>query len=87
MEFDKMSTEGRQSSKKVTKKLVIVSVFIVLAVILSFIVGYLVRRAVHKPTCPENPHTSAGLSLAQKETIWNSIVDEMKAKNIDDNMK
>ena len=66
------------------KTLVIVAVTVV-CVAIAFTVGYLVRRAVHDPTCPSN--TMPANPMAEREKVWDAVVKRIDPSRIDANMK
>ena len=73
--------------KMVNKRALIVAGIAVVAVVLAFVVGYLVRRAVHKPTCDSTVPSASARSMAEREKDWEMIVKKLDATKIDANMK
>ena len=82
--------EGSCCRKMVSRKAVVIAAVAVVGVTLSFVVGYLVRRAVHKPTCSSSGTGSSGATgrpMVQREKDWDIIVKKIVASNIDANVK
>jgi len=69
----------------VNRKTLIVVAVTVVCVAIAFTVGYLVRRAVHNPTCPSN--TMPANPMAGREKVWDAVVKRIDPSRIDANMK
>lgn len=65
----------------------IITAITVIGVALAFVVGYLVRRSVHKPECGSSSSSTTSKSMAQRQQDWEAIVKNIKAENIDANLK
>ena len=71
--------------KMVNRKTPIVVAITVVSVAVAFTVGYLVRRAVHNPTCPSN--TGSVSPMTGRKKVWDAVVKKINPSNIDANMK
>ena len=74
-----------RGSRMVSRKTLIVVAITVVSVAIAFTVGYLVRRAVHNPSC--SSETRSVSPMTGREKVWDAVVKRIDASRIDANMK